>query len=170
VPLARPLVYDYPLDPTTHHIDDEYLLGPDLLIAPMFKARGSREVYLPVGRWYDFWTAQRFDGARWISYDAELETLPLFVRAGAVLPMGPDLRYANERSWNPLSFEVYLDGDGVTEMELTDDHRRLHFTMTVGREQLLLEGGPLEYAAVVRVHRRGGAAVESRLGQTIELS
>ncbi|TME85314.1 MAG: alpha-xylosidase, partial [Chloroflexi bacterium] len=170
LPLARPLVYDWPSDPTTHHIDDEYMLGPDLLVAPMFKPQGSREIYLPAGGWFDYWTDRQFDGVRWITYSAELETLPLLVRAGAVLPMGPDLQYSNERSWDPLSFEVYLGGDGLTEMELTDDHRRLHFTTTVDREYLRLDGGPLEYAAAVRVHRRGGPPVEGRLGQTIELS
>ena len=170
MPLARPLVYDHPTDPTTWHIDDEYFLGPDLLVAPMLKPRGSREIYLPAGGWYDFWTDQRLDGARWISYEAELETLPLFVRAGAVIPMGPDLQYANERSWDPLSFEVYPGSDGVSEIELTDDQRRLRFKMTLDREHLRLEGGPLDYAASVRVHRRGGPPVEGRLGQTIDFT
>jgi alpha-D-xyloside xylohydrolase len=170
VPLARPLVYDYPSDRATWHIDDEYLLGPDLLVAPMFKPAGRRDIYLPDGRWYDFWTNQRFDGASWISYDAELETLPLFVRAGAVLPMGPELQYANERAWDPLDFEVYPGNEGVTEIELTDDHRRLRFRMIVDREQLRLEGGPLDYAAGVRVHRPDGPPVEGRLGQTIDFS
>ncbi len=146
------------------------MLGPDFLVAPMFKPLGSREIYLPAGGWFDYWTDRQFDGARWITYNAELETLPLFVRAGAVLPMGPDLQYSNERSWDPLSFEVYIGGDGLTKMELIDDHRRLRFTTTVDREHLRLEGGPLEYAAAVRVHRRGGPPVEGRLGQTIELS
>ncbi len=168
VPLVRPLIYDSPSDPTTHHIDDEYLLGPDLLVAPMFKPAGRREIYLPAGGWYDFWTDQRFDGARWISYNAELETLPLFVRAGAVLPMGPDLQYANERAWDPLQFEVYPGGEAVTEMELADDHRRLRFTTTVDGEQLRLEGGPLDYAAPVHVHRRNGPPAEGLLGQTID--
>jgi alpha-D-xyloside xylohydrolase len=170
VPLARPLVYDHPLDRTTWHIDDEYMLGPDLLVAPMFKARGSRDIYLPAGGWYDYWTDHRFDGGHWIRYEAELETLPLFVRAGAVLPMGPDLQYANERAWDPLDFEVYPGNEGVTEIELTDDHRRLRFRMTVDREQLRLEGGPLDYAAGVHVHRRDGPPVEGRLGQAIDFS
>jgi alpha-D-xyloside xylohydrolase len=169
VPLARPLVYDHPSDRTTWHIDDEYLLGPYLLVAPMFKPAGQRDIYLPDGGWYDFWTNQRFDGARWISYHAELETLPLFVRAGAVLPMGPELQYANERAWDPLHFEVYPGKEGVTEIELTDDQRRLNFRMTVDREQLRLEGGPLDYAAVVHVHRPDGAPIEGRLGQAIDL-
>jgi alpha-glucosidase (family GH31 glycosyl hydrolase) len=167
--LARPLVYDHPSDRTTWHVDDEYLLGPDLLVAPMFKPAGRRDIYLPDGGWYDFWTNQRFDGARWISYNAELETLPLFVRAGAVLPLGPELQYANERAWDPLDFEVYPGKEGVTEIELTDDHRRLRFRMTLDRERLRLEGGPLDYAAVVHVHPPDGAPIEGRLGQTIDL-
>jgi alpha-glucosidase (family GH31 glycosyl hydrolase) len=170
VPLARPLVYDHPSDRTTWHIDDEYLLGPDLLVAPMFEPRGQRDIYLPAGGWYDFWTDHRFDGARWITYEAELETLPLFVRAGAVIPMGPDLQYANERSWDPLSFEVYPGSDGVTETELTDDHRQLQFTMRVDDQHLRLEGGPLDYEAQIRVHQRDGQFVEGLLGQSIEFS
>jgi alpha-D-xyloside xylohydrolase len=170
LPLARPLVYDHPSDRTTWHIDDEYLLGPDLLVAPMFEPRGRRDIYLPAGGWYDFWTDQRFDGARWITYDAELETLPLFVRAGAVIPMGPELQYANERTWDPLSFDVYPGTEGATEIELADDHRQLHFTLTVDRQHLRLEGGPLEYAAEIRVHQRDGHPVDGRLGQTIDLA
>ena len=170
VPLARPLAYDHSADRTTWHIDDEYLLGPDLLVAPMFKPRGRRDIYLPAGGWYDFWTDQRFDGARWIAYDAELETLPLFVRAGAAIPMGPDLQYANERTWDPLRFEIYPGPEGVTEIELRDDHRLLHFTMTTDRLHLRLEGGPLDYAAGVRVRRRDGPPVEGRLGQMIDFS
>jgi len=170
VPLARPLVYDHFPDRTTWQIDDEYLLGPDLLVAPMFEPRGSRDVYLPRGGWYDFWTDQRFDGGRWISYEAELETLPLFVRAGAVIPMGPELQHANERAWDPLRFEVYPGGEGVTEMELTDDHRRLRFTMTVHGQHVRLEGGPLDYVARVRVHRPDGPPLEGLLGQAIDFT
>jgi alpha-D-xyloside xylohydrolase len=170
VPLVRPLVYDHPSDPATHHIDDEYMLGPDLLVAPMFEPSGSREIYLPAGGWFDYWTDRRFDGARWITYEAELETLPLFARAGAIIPMGPELQYANERAWDPLSFDAYPADDAVTEMELADEYRQLRFMMTVDREHVRLEGGPLAYAAAVRVHRRDGPPVESRLGQTIAFS
>jgi alpha-D-xyloside xylohydrolase len=170
VPLARPLVYDHPSDPSTRHIDDEYLLGPDLLVAPMFVPRGRRNVYLPAGGWYDFWTDQRFDGARWITYDAELQTLPLFVRAGAVIPMGPELQYANERAWDPLTFDVYPGDDGVTEVELSDDYRHLRFQLTVQRSQVHLDRGPLDYQAAVRVHRPDGPPLSGRLGQPIQFS
>jgi len=170
IPLARPLVYDWPSDPTTYHVDDEYLLGPDLLVAPMFKPRGSRDVYLPAGGWYDYWTDRRLDGPQWIRYEAELETIPLFVRAGAVLPVGPDLQYANERRWDPLSFDVYPGVNGESEMELSDDHRQLHFKLTVDRERVLLEGGPLAYEAEVRAHRTDGAPVAGAIGRPILLA
>ena len=169
VPLARPLIYDYPSDRTAWRIDDEYLLGPDLLVAPMFVPRGRRDVYLPAGGWYDFWTDRRFDGARWIAYDAELETLPLFVRAGAVLPMGPDLQYANERSWDPLSFDIYPGEKGTTEYELADDRRRLRLKLAVNEQSALLEGGPLDYAAEVRVHRQDTPTVAGVLGRPVLL-
>jgi alpha-D-xyloside xylohydrolase len=170
VPLARPLVYDHPLDPATWHIDDEYLLGPDLLVAPMFVPRGRRDIYMPAGGWYDFWTDTRFEGPRWITYEAELETLPLFVRAGAALPMGPELQYVTERAWDPLSFDAYPGGEGVTEMNLTDDQRALQFTMTVERDQLRFEGGPLDYEAEVRVHRPDGRPLSGLLGRSIVLT
>jgi alpha-D-xyloside xylohydrolase len=167
VPLARPLVYDHPSDPTTWHIDDEYLLGPDLLVAPMFVPRGRRNIYLPAGGWYDFWTDQRFEGARWITYEAELERLPLFVRASAVIPMGPELQYANERSWDPLSFEIFPGSDGETETDLSDDHRRLRFQLTVDGGRVQLDGGPLDYDADVFVHRPSGPPIAGLLGRPV---
>jgi alpha-D-xyloside xylohydrolase len=170
VPLARPLVYDHPLDRTTWHIDDEYMLGPDLLVAPMFKARGSRNIYLPAGAWYDFWTDHRFEGGRWISYQAELDTLPLFVRAGAVIPRGPDLQYATEQTWDPLSFDVYPGAAGVNDFEIADDRRQLRLQLTVGERTVLLEGGPLDYTPIVRIHLLSGAPIESTLGEIVTLT
>jgi len=146
------------------------MLGADLLVAPMFKPRGSRDIYLPAGGWYDFWSDDRFDGARWITYDAELETIPLFVRAGAVIPMGPDLQYATERTWDPLSFDVYPGATGVARLEIADDRRQLRLQLTVSERTVLLEGGALDYIPIVRVHRRNGAPVEGILGETVTLA
>jgi len=170
LPLVRPLVFDHPRDPMTWHIDDEYMLGSDLLVAPMFKQRGSREIYLPAGGWYDFWTDHRFDGGSSISYEAELETIPLFVRAGAVIPVGPDLQYATERSWDPLSFDVYPGASGLTEFQIADDRRQLRLQLTGSERTVLLEGGPLDYIPIVRVHRPNGAPIEGILGETVTLA
>jgi alpha-D-xyloside xylohydrolase len=167
IPLVRPLVYDYPEDPATFHVDDEYFLGPDLLVAPMFQPRGRRDIYLPAGAWYDYWTDRRFDGARWISYKAELATLPLFARAGAIIPMGPALQFANERAWDPLDFEIYIGRPGTADYELWPDGRRLNFRLTVNEESVRLDGGPLDYPAKVGVHRPSAQPIVGRLGEQI---
>ena len=169
VPLARPLVYDHPSDPTIWHVDDEYLLGPDLLVAPMFEPRGRRDIYLPAGGWYDFWTDQRFEGGRWITYEAELERLPLFVRAGAVIPMGPELQYTDEHTWDPLSFEIYPGDSSQSETEVSDDRRQLRLRLAVDDRRVLLEGGPLDYEANVFVHRTGGPPIAGLFGRAVVL-
>ncbi|GAC1484201.1 MAG: alpha-xylosidase [Candidatus Dormibacteria bacterium] len=167
-PLVRPLVYDQPADLTTHHVDHEYLLGPDLLVAPMFQARGTRDVYLPSGDWYDFWTDEKFQGRRWISYAAELETLPLFVRAGAILPMGPELQYSDEGGWDPLVLHVYPGSQADTVLKVADDARQRSFRLRLRVGELLLEGEAGAEASV-RVHRPGQEALECRLGQAVTL-
>jgi len=166
-PIVRPLVYDHPGDRTTHHVDDEYLLGPDLLVAPMFQPRGSRDVYLPEGAWYDFWTDTRVEGSRWIAYAAELETLPLFVRAGACLPMGPLLAYSDQHLWEPLVFHVYPGADSVTTFELDGDAGRRSYRLTVQHDQITLDGETADQDTKVWVHYSGDQPVESRLGQKI---
>ena len=166
-PIVRPLIYDHPNDRTAIHVDDQYLLGPDLLVAPMFKARGARDVYLPQGAWYDYWSDRRLDGARWRQYQAALETLPLFVRAGAVIPMGRLQQSITESSWDPLSFDVYPDAAGETELVVRDDQRSLHLQLRVQPDRIQLEGGPLDYAAEVRVHRSGRSPAVGKLGEPI---
>jgi alpha-D-xyloside xylohydrolase len=169
-PLVRPLLLDYPEDRTTYQVDDAYLLGPDLLVAPMFTGDGERDVYLPGTGWYDYWSDALLDGGRWHRVKADLETLPLYVRAGATLAFGPALRWSDEQGWDPLSFEVYLGPDPQTEFELRDDRRRLRFTMRREPSTARLEGGPLEYDATVRFHLPGEAAREGKLGQSIALT
>lgn len=167
MPLARPLVYDHPRDRTTYHVDDEYLLGPDLLVAPMFKPEGSRDVYLPEGEWYDYWTDRRFAGPRWIPYEAGLQTLPLFVRAGAILPLGPELAYSDEKPWDPLTLEFYAGDPRPTEVR--DDRRGLQFQAHVENGVVRVDGGPLDYQPAVRVHRPDGPPIDTRLGQAVSL-
>ncbi|MEO6797204.1 MAG: TIM-barrel domain-containing protein [Candidatus Dormibacter sp.] len=166
-PLARPLLYDYFSDRTTHHVDDQYLLGPDLLVAPMFKPRGARDVYLPAGSWYDFWTDGRLEGGRWHRVEAELETLPLYVKGGAVLPMGPPLQYSEEHPWEPLAFHLYPGGDPVREFETQAGPERRSFRLTQEGGRILLESAqPGAEAAIV--HLPGGP-IEGRLGRPISL-
>lgn len=86
IPVVRPLVLEYPEDRRTHDIDTQFLLGEDLLVAPVFEESGERSVYLPEGEWVDHWTGERHAGGRTVERTADLGTLPLYVRAGSVVP------------------------------------------------------------------------------------
>jgi alpha-D-xyloside xylohydrolase len=86
-PMMRALCVDYPDDPVAWQADLEYLLGTDLLVAPMISADGTRKVYLPAGVWVDYWTGEALDGGRHITVSPPLDQIPLFVRQGALIPV-----------------------------------------------------------------------------------
>jgi alpha-glucosidase len=122
VPILRPLLLNYQSDVNTLDIDDEFMVGSDLLVAPILKpASTSRLVYLPEGTWYDYWTGQRLPGGRMIHADAPPETVPLYVRGGAVIPMGPEMNYVGEKVTDPLTFEIYPDAQGKAQVSLYED-------------------------------------------------
>ena len=122
VPLFRPLMLNYQDDPNTYNLDDEFMIGEDLLVAPIVKPDvTSRLVYLPKGTWYDYWTNKKYQGGTMIRVDAPLETVPMFVRGGAIIPTGPDLKYVGERRVDKLTFEIYPDARGSASMLLYDD-------------------------------------------------
>jgi len=113
MPIMRALWLHYPDDPVAVARDDEYLWGRDVLVAPVFeKGATSRRVYLPRGSWYDFWTGERAEGGREIARDVDLETMPLYIRAGAILPLGPVKQYTSEKVDAPLSVTIYPGADG----------------------------------------------------------
>ena len=113
MPVMRSLWLHYQDDPDAVGRGDEYLWGRDVLVAPVVeKGAASRRLYLPRGRWFDFWTGERFDGGREMERAVDLETVPLFIREGAILPFGPVKQYVNERVAGPLSIAVYPGRDG----------------------------------------------------------
>lgn len=131
--MLRAVALDFPNDPATHHLDDQFLLGPSLLVCPvakpMFYGPGSqpldgvetsREVCLPAGcDWYDWRSGKRHAGGQTISAAAPLESIPVFVRAGTILPLGPELQYAGEKISAPIDLVIYPGADG--EFTLYDD-------------------------------------------------
>ena len=113
MPVMRALWLHYPDDPKAVACGDEYLWGPSLLVAPVVESGAtSRQVYLPKGGWFDYWTAERMDGGREITRKVDLDTTPLFVRAGSILPLGPMKQYVEEKSDQPLSISIFPGADG----------------------------------------------------------
>ncbi|KYF76621.1 hypothetical protein BE11_10645 [Sorangium cellulosum] len=114
--MMRHLVFDYPDDEKVFNIKDQFLFGPAFLVNPVTTAGAtSRSVYLPAGTWYDFWTGSTTDGGRTASVPAPLSEIPLFVKAGSIVPMGPDIQYATQ-SIDPVEIRIYAGQDGSFTM------------------------------------------------------
>src|SRR5262249_28265880 len=120
LPMMRALWLHYPDDPRAVERGDEFLWGRDILVAPVTE-RGatSRDLYLPRGLWYDFWDGRKLEGGRTIARQVDLETTPLYVRAGAIVPMGPIKQYTTQPTDGTLSLNVYTGADG--EFEIYED-------------------------------------------------
>ncbi len=116
MPIMRAMWLHHPGDATAVARGDQYLWGRDILVAPVVeKGATTRRVYLPAGTWYDFWTEERVEGGREVERAVDLSTMPLYVRAGAVLPMGPVKQYTSEPSGEPMTMVVYPGVDGSSE-------------------------------------------------------
>jgi alpha-D-xyloside xylohydrolase len=106
LPMARALVIEYQDDPNVWNIGNEYLFGDSLLVAPITDETDRRWVYLPKGVWTDWWTGERLRGERWIQVEADIETLPLYIREGGIVPMGPVMNYVGERPTDAVDVRI----------------------------------------------------------------
>ncbi len=128
LPIVRGLLVDYPDDeeamaPTPDRQNYEFMFGPDLLVAPVvMEGRTTRKVYFPQGTWYDFWSTRRYEGRSTATVDAPLDHIPIFVRAGAILPMRQVVQFTNEAPVDPLTLEIYPGGNSSREFYEDDGH------------------------------------------------
>ena len=107
-PVQKPLVFDFQHDRTTREIDDEYLFGDHLLVAPVYtEGCTARQVYLPPGTWYHWHTGERCVGGRYVVADTPMEFIPFYARGGAVIPMWPDAP-ASTMDHHPASLELHV--------------------------------------------------------------
>lgn len=108
LPIIRPLVLHYENDKNVRNLNDEFLVGEYLLVAPVVE-QGARKkmVYLPEAVWYDYWTHQEYQGSQFYLVDAPLDVCPIFVKAGTILPKAPAQMYVDEIKDPPLILEVY---------------------------------------------------------------
>ena len=114
--IMRPLVMDFRTDTTAREIGDAYMFGPAFLVAPVTTYQATtRSVYLPStpGGWYLFWTGATAAGGATVSAPAPLDAMPVYVRAGSILPLGPDLQYTAEKPADPITLFVYAGADGA---------------------------------------------------------
>jgi alpha-glucosidase/alpha-D-xyloside xylohydrolase len=127
LPMIRSLWLHYPDDPTATACGDQFLWGRDVLVSPVVeKGATTRRVYLPKGEWFDYWTEERLQGGREIERQVDLETMPLHVRVGAILPLGPLKEYVEQQVSDPMTVVVYPGADGAFTM-YEDDGRSFDY-------------------------------------------
>ncbi|MDR2021506.1 MAG: DUF5110 domain-containing protein [Treponema sp.] len=119
LPPVRALALDYQNDVCTRSLDDQYMFGDSLLVAPVFRGEKSRKIFLPGGEWYDFWTHEHFDGGQTLAYDAPLDIIPVFVKSGSILPLAEPIKYVGETILFRLT--VFCFGGGEKHFTLYED-------------------------------------------------
>jgi alpha-glucosidase len=137
LPLMRPLLMEFPDDSKTANLADEWMLGDSLLAAPILQPGGKRSVYLPAGRWYALDSNVPLKGKRTMTVSAGLDEIPVYVRAGSILPLGPVIQHTSQLPGGPLELQIYpgrdatftlFEDDGVTTDYLKGQVRRTTFT------------------------------------------
>src|ERR1700752_3963213 len=147
----------------------QYLWGDDLLVAPVTREGATAwPVYLPAGAWYDFWSGARHEGPGGVTVEAPLERLPLLVRAGAIIPMGPLMQHTGERPLDEITLLIHPAGSSRFELYEDDGrsqaYRRGHHALTA----LACEAGPA--GVTVRIGAATGAAALVPAGRRYRLA
>ena len=114
MPMMRAMWLHYPDDERARGLGDQYLWGRDLLVAPVYEPdASSRDVYLPAGEWYDWWSNGMETGGGTITREVDLATMPIYVRAGAIVPFDPVRQYVDQPVGEPLTLRIYRGADGT---------------------------------------------------------
>jgi alpha-D-xyloside xylohydrolase len=179
IPMMRPMALAFPDDPACASLERQYMLGGDLLVAPVFCAEGDVAYYVPDGRWTDLLRGRTLDGPRWIRERHGFESLPLLVRPGAVLPLGarddrPDYDYADGVT---LRIQELVDG-AHTAISIPTPAGALGAAFTITQQgrtlQLDRAGSPAPWRVLVAGRRArsatGGALTASADGALVELA
>jgi alpha-D-xyloside xylohydrolase len=118
--IMRPLAMEFRTDVRAANVGDQFMFGPAFLVNPVTEpASESRSLYLPKAEWYDFWTGRMIDGGQRITAEAPLERLPIYVRSGSIVPMGPNVEWTGQAPADTLELRIYKGANG--EFSLYED-------------------------------------------------
>jgi alpha-glucosidase len=178
-PLMRPLVMEFPDDEKVSNETSEWLMGSRLLAAPVLQAGGARSVYLPKDRWFTFDSNQTTEGPQTVSVTEKLDEIPVYVRAGTLLPLGPVIQDTEEKSSEPLEVQIYpghdasfnlVEDDGKTLAYKKGDVRITRFTWN-DQTQTLSWSASGPYESANRFHAVNAVlfAPQGKVGKKAEL-
>lgn len=174
--MMRALVMDFPQDSKVHNLDNEYLFGKSILVAPvtdsLYTARTPSgtvvnmdaikrwPVYLPQGcDWYDFWTMEKYSGGKTIQKEVPIDIIPLYIKAGTILPMGPAVQYSSEKKWDNLELRIYpgQDADFILYEDELDNYNyekgqysTIHFVWNDATRQLTIDNRSGKYPGMLK--------------------
>lgn len=170
LPVVRPLAMEYPRDTKTFNCSDQFLVGKDVLIAPILRpGQTHRSVYLPEGVWYNFWTEERYIGGKHFLIEADKDTLPIFVKEGTILPLGTSIQNSKEKQDIELyvyhSKEFKMQGtlyedDGLSYGYKSDDFSFLTFSVSDTGDVKVKEEGNYTSNSLVKDVRMIGFDLE----------
>lgn len=124
--MMRALVLDHQNDENVYEIGDQYLFGQQLMVCPVTtKGAQTRSVYLPEGEWYDWWTGKKYSGKQYVHVLTPLDSMPLFAKAGAIIPMQPFMNYVGEKAVDTITLDVFPGNGSFTLYE--DDGESLNY-------------------------------------------
>ena len=107
-PVMRPLFFHYQSDEETLCMNDEFMFGENILVAPVLEqGKLAREVYLPEGEWYDYWTNEKTEGKKYIVKKTPLDVCPIYIKSGSIIPCFEEMSYVGEKNMDVLTLSVY---------------------------------------------------------------
>ena len=179
--IMRALVFDFPQDKKARELADEYLFGPSILVAPVIKQGAvTRDVYLPEGTtWYDFWTGQTTAGGVTVTAPAPLDTIPLYVKAGSIIPMGPFEQYTSEKPGAPIEVRVYegangtftlYEDEGVNNNYKQGKYATIPITWNQGSKKLIIGARTGSFAGMAAKRVFNVVFVKSGVGTGLDVS
>ncbi|WP_244950851.1 glycoside hydrolase family 31 protein [Pedobacter suwonensis] len=177
----RPLYSQFPNDPAGFENSSEYMFGRAFLVAPVTdKGMTSKEIYLPSGsKWFDFWTGEVVKGGQTIKRETPMEIVPLYVKAGSIVPWGPKVQYSTEKKWDDLEIRIYPgdNGDFVLYEDENDSYNyekgafsEIHFKWNDATKTLTVEDRKGEFKGmlgqrkfnIVMVSRQNGTGIDNQ--------
>ncbi len=156
LPMMRAMVLEFQDDPNTYSIEDQYMFGDALLVAPVCTPANKRTVYLPKGTWFDYWTALEHEGPITLQVQPPLEELPLYIKGDSIIPMSPDMSYVGEKPFNPITLDVWLCSDG--ECTIYDDDQMVKCRVRRKQDKVIVDVSASGKTYVVKLNRTGTPA------------
>lgn len=151
LPVLRPMVLEFQEDPVAQRLDTQYMLGKEILVAPVFNSKGRKKVYLPEDTWYDYWTGEKHEGPKNLDLELELDEFPIFVRSDSIIPTGPTMQYVGEKKCDPITLDTYLKKSAEFAL-YEEEEKPIEIQATREEKRTKVEAGSTDTRFGLRLH------------------